>query len=755
MLRSNVKAVLLLFCLTIVYYWKIVLTTQFSFLTTYEGVNQAYSWMNFLIVSVKAGRLPLWDPFWGAGRSFAGEMQTAAFYPLNLLLALAPLNREGMLSPHLYECWLVFAHFLGAAFMYALIRQLGLNRFAAVVAGICFAFPGGKIPPEWPHLFQSSIWLPLILVFLLRAIRVPRTGEAVINASVGGVFLGLAILAGGLHIVIMEMLIIASAAVFVGFHPELQASACRAKPWGRPALTAAVLLVAGCCGGSVQLLPSMEYSAQALRFLGSAPAQLATNKIPYAYLSGDGLLPQGIVGLLVPFAFNGSLGRGEALSPYFGIFPLIAAAIGIWKCWGNPWVRYLTGLAAAAILYSLGSFSILHGLLYAVVPYLWMAREAGRFMFLADFAFAILAAFGVETLLTKAAQRSEWNSLEWMVRRISIFLAMVLGVCALLGRLELGSWASLSILLFFCSYGLLRYIIQGHTGRSARILILALILFDLHAFDWGQRNKIEASKAGENEMDRIRSLQGAADFVKSRTGLYRAQVENYPGPDLGDLFAIQTLGGAGATQPADYAHFTGGVPHAVDIMNLRYFIKPASAPDAGPVYQDAAWKVYENPRAYERGWLVHDVVVEPSSEKLLRRLNEPGIDPHLMAFVEMPLHLEPMANGVQERVMIQSYQASEIRVSVHSGSRALLVLSEMFYPGWKATVNGSVVPIYKVDGALRGIVVSGGVSNILLSYAPRSVFIGALLSVAGLCAPLLTFALWRRKRSGDESAIPA
>ena len=91
-----------------------------------------------------------------------------------------------------------------------------------------------------------------------------------------------------------------------------------------------------------------------------------------------------------------------------GIFPLFVAIVALKRCWNNLWVRYLAGLAAAALLYALGYFSLLHGALYALVPRLWMAREPGRFVYLADFAVAILAGFGVETLLADAGRKEAW-----------------------------------------------------------------------------------------------------------------------------------------------------------------------------------------------------------------------------------------------------------------------------------------------------------------------------------------------------------
>lgn len=78
--------------IVIVFYWKILLTDQFSLLTNEEGVNQAYSWLRYWISSVRHGVLPIWDPNTFGGHSFCGEMQTAVFYPLHLLLVLFPLN---------------------------------------------------------------------------------------------------------------------------------------------------------------------------------------------------------------------------------------------------------------------------------------------------------------------------------------------------------------------------------------------------------------------------------------------------------------------------------------------------------------------------------------------------------------------------------------------------------------------------------------------------------------------------------------
>ncbi len=741
--NPTVKALFSLLLATILFYWKILLTHEFSLLTAWEGVNQGYAWLNFWVTSVRHGVLPLWDPYTWAGHSFIGEMQTAAFYPLHLLLALVPFNRDGVFSPQLYHEWFAFAHFLGACFMFALVRDIGLRRFPALIAGICFAFGGFVCHAEWPHQFESAIWLPLIFLFLLRALRAEDTRDALRNAAISGLCVGLSILAGGLHVVLMQALVVASAAAFAVFHRPLQGKPFRVRAWTRPALVAAAVPVVGACVGAVQLLASMEYSGQALRFFGRAGALPATQTIPYAYLS-DGLWPHAFVAMLISNAFGGKLGGGEVFSPYLGVFPLLAAIIGIWKCWSNAWVRYLTALAAAAFLYSLGSFSFLHGILYALVPRLWMAREAPRFVYLVDFAVPILAAFGIEVLLCEQVPKPNWTVLNRVLAGIVIAGAIALAVPALYGRPEISPWISLSILLIFLSYGLFLYILRGHTGVPARILMVALVLFDLSAFDWTPRNKIELGRTGTDHLERALSCRGAAEFLKSRPDLFRVQILANEAPNIGDLFQVRTLGGAGVTLTKDYAGFMG---HA-DLLSARYLLKPASAAEPGAVYQDSSWKVYENPNAFPEAWVVHETIVEPSRKRLLALLDSPAVDPRRQALLGEPLSasLEPRLEAASEDVTFEAYTPDKLELKVHAGSRGLLVLSENFYPGWQATVNGTSAPIYKVDGALRGIVIPGGESQVVMRYTPRSVFAGLWLSLTAFSGTLAAFVLTRRAR---------
>jgi hypothetical protein len=711
----------LLVPVTILFYWKILLTDQFSLLTMSEAANQSYSWLRFWIVSVRHGVVPLWDPYTFAGHSFAGEMQTAAFYPLHLVLALFPLTRNSVLSPYLYHAWWAGAHLLGACFLFLLAREFGLSRFASFVAGICFSLGGFVARMGWPHMLESSIWLPLIVLAFLRALRAGDIRRLVRNASLGGMALGMSILAGGFHVVILQAIVVLSAAVFYGWNRGAR----------KAAFAAAVITTVGCAVGAVQLLPSIEYSGQAIRFLGSSGTLPANEKIPY-YGMHDALSPHGIFTLLIPEAFDGKPGTGEVPNPYLGVFPLLAVIIGIRRNWSCPWVRYLAGLAVAAFLYSFGPFSWLHGVLYATVPKLWMAREAPRILYLADFSLALLTGYGIDTLLSRGADAS-WKSLNRVLLAVVIACAILLFVPAVLGKPEISRWISLSMVLIFASYGLFWYILRGNSGTSAKVFIVALILFDLSAFDWTAYNILEVRKTGVDHLGRNLSLEGAANFLKSNGGPFRVQVVAVPEPNLGDLFGIETIGGAGVTLPAEYPLIGG----RGDLLNVRYVVKPASTADPNPLYQDAAWKVYGYP-GFPRSWVVHEAIVQRPEAPT------PAYQPSRTALVYTSVQgpLQPASNPNVENTKLSAFSANHAEFKVHTQTPGLLVMSETYYPGWRATVNDVAQQVYRVDGDLRGVSVPAGNSKVVLEYKPWSVYAGAILSFLALLGTAYFYVRW-------------
>lgn len=710
------------------YHWRILLTGQFSLLTDWEGVNQAYVWYHYWVHAIRSGIVPLWDPYTYFGHTFIGEMQTGSFYPLNLLWLLLPTNHLGIYSAASYHYFFAFAHLLAVVNMYLLVRWLGCSRIAALVGGLAFSFAGFVSKMGWPHMLHSAIWLPLILLFVLKALRVRIWPDAVAYSSLAGLILGMATLAGGLHVVIMEAMVVASAALFL---VPVDASS-RYRTYRHAILVVATVGLFAFSIAAVQLLPSAEYSQQSIRFLG--PISLPPNeKIPYDHMS-DGMFPQGLVTLFFPYAFHGNAGHGEVTNPYMGVMILLLAVIGVWKSWHRPLVKYLVALAIVSLVYALGGYTPLHGWLYAMVPKLWIAREAGRFVFLSSFAIAILAAYGTDSLFY-TQRKTEWNKLYPILRRIALAVLAVLIVPALFPKfLELHPHLGFSMIVILGSLAALAYICKSGATTAAKVLLVAVILFDINYFDWLPRNKAEIARSSTNHLDRLRSMDGVATYLKTLPGEFRVHVDTDDPPNIANLYQIQAVRGNGATMHNQYQRMYGHF----DLMNVRYTIRPASASEPNPLYEDLYWKVYERPGAFPRAWLVNRVQLAASETEEFELLNT--IDLKATAVTQEPLGTMSDASEQDPRsVQFLRYTPHEVELSVVSGGQALLVVGDMFYNGWTATVDGKPAAIHRVDGALRGIVIQGGKSTVRMMYAPRSVTIGIVLLLLGVSGVIALF----------------
>jgi len=120
-------------------------------------------------------------------------------------------------------------------------------------------------------MLGSSIWLPLMFLYLLRALNAREIRRRVNYSLLSGCFLGVSLLAGGLHIAMAQIIVVITAAAYYAISARaIEGRRDKLNPivW-RSAQVAGVILLAGFCAGSMQLLPSHLYASRSIRFLGS------------------------------------------------------------------------------------------------------------------------------------------------------------------------------------------------------------------------------------------------------------------------------------------------------------------------------------------------------------------------------------------------------------------------------------------------------------------------------------------------------
>ena len=157
--------------------------------------------------------------------------------------------------------------------------------------------------------------------------------------------------------------------------------------------------------------------------------------------------------------------------------------------------------------------------------------------------------------------------------------------------------------------------------------------------------------------------------------------------------------------------------------------------------------VYENPEALPRAFVVGEWEPAPGPAEARTRALFGRFDPNTRAVVEAP---PPRPGGGGGRAAIVEYRGNRVALDVETDGPALVVLTDTFYPGWRAWVDGAPADIYRVNGVVRGVFVDGGRHRIVMRFFPLSEAIGlavgavALAACVALGSPRRRWLEWRR-----------
>ena len=193
----------------------------------------------------------------------------------------------------------------------------------------------------------------------------------------------------------------------------------------------------------------------------------------------------------------------------------------------------------------------------------------------------------------------------------------------------------------------------------------------------------------------------------------------------------------------------------LDLLNVRYVLVPAGLEGAMTqssgqrfthvVYQDGQVSVLENASSLPRAWIVHTAEVAPPQDAL-QRIAAGQIDARQTALLEQPAPpLEPASIPTLDRAFVVDQSADHIALRTVTDSAGLLVVSEVYYPAWKAYVDGQPSALYAADGALRAVAVAAGEHEVELRYESGTLAAGLAISIlaASLLALLASVSIGR------------
>ncbi len=664
----------------------------------------------------ETGRLPLWRPLIMAGAPFAANPLSGLWYPPNLLLLFLPL-------PAAFNLLLVLHLLWGGLGMYRLGQQFRLSRGAALVAAAAWVLT----PRTIAHMGAGHVglvyalgWWPWVV---WAARRARQTGRWSAWGIAGGV-LALEFLADpritALTLPVAALITLFTRQTWLSPHPSPppQRGEGEIPPsWrGRKDLSALPRLVGQIVPGAlvfllltaVQILPLAEFMGYSTRSL-LTPYEAGWSSLPWTYL----------LGVILP-----DRGGFHEWMTYVGPAVLILALLGL-RALGRRagWVMAGLGLA---VLFALGANTPFYRLLVRVVPGLTWLRVPARAWFIVAFGLALLAGIGVHALQRRARPGQRLSP--------SRVAALALALVALdLSFMD----ASLIRLRSVAS-------VLAEGGELAATLAAQPGLFRIYSpsYSLPQQN---GAVYGLHSVDGVDPLQLAETvaFVRQAAGL-ESQPPRYsevlpPAPPSGDVI----LGHRDARPDLNL----------LGLLNVRYVAAEFPLDVEGLVERGrfGTTYLYENTRVLPRAFVLYRAEPVSGPEEALARLKE--ADPHQVAFVEGGAALPGQGTATLSEALVTLYTPDSIAVRATLERPGVLILSEVWYPGWEARADGQPVSIYRADGLLRAVYLQPGTHTIVFNYAPGTVKAGLALSALGwLVFASAGVSEWRKQA---RSVLPA
>ncbi len=726
--RLDLLAIGCLIGLWMLFYWRLLtpIPEDQASLKLGDFSGQFVTFATYQYDRFTEGEIPLWNPYNNGGLPFIADTQSAVFYPPRLLTILGAKLAGGW-TYHALEVEMM-AHVLAYSIMlFILLRVVTtdihaqptvsiLSSVFGTIAGTYGGFLQGY-PPLQLALLEAAIWLPFSILGLHLATRtsIIRYGWLLLS----GFSLGLSWMAGHPQTSYFLTLLVCAYWVF--------------RVWRSPNRLKTTFLGIGLVGiitfglVAVQLLPGLEYL-------------ILTSRSTFGYdAKGNGFPFQDVL----QFVFPNLLSLFSPL--YSGFAALLFAGLAVWKRPSTAW--FWGGVFLVALLWSFGANSGFYPLLYQVLPGLRFFRGQERAAFLIANALAILAAMGFATFIqfVLSQQKQDITRFLKVVGAVAILSATFwlfvfsdwLGNAEVYG--ESFTRVSFSAVIIGATWILLR--VLSHPQRPLILFssVILLLTFDVFSVTMDADSNYDSTPPTEQiSMSPPAVLQSV--ISADETDLYR--VDGYRGltDNYGSMYQIMDMRGISPLfLTSSYTIMDGDSynPPAWELFAVRYVFSdwqelpvPTTIVDQG-VDRWGPVNVHEltSPRPFALA--LRQVEPVASDEEAYVQLRNPAFNLRTTLFIEDGApSLETTTQSVDDvNIRTVSFEPESMVFEITAEEAVYISISQVDYPGWKATLDGEPTPIYRAYGGLIAMRVDAGTHTLRLAYESSTVQLGAMISL--------------------------
>jgi hypothetical protein len=746
-------------------------------LATFDDYVYYYPTSHYAFGELRAGRLPLWNPYQHAGSPFLATAQHGIFYLPNLVYLFMPTATAEKVGALLH---LTIAG-LGAALLGRTWRQCWPG---AAAAGIAFAFapPVAALVYLPPHLYAVA-WIPLQLLVLHRLLASPKPGRWAVPL---GACVALQYLGGYPQYCLMSVYVLA--AYFCWWQWGAWRSAGGRQQLIRTGVAVAAAAVLAVSLSAPQLLPNLELAQRSLRGVAALSLEeAAINSVHPATSLLRAVLPMHDVEGVLP-------------SVYAGVALLFLAGLGAATPWRTSGSGFFLGLTIVSWMLAWGTYTPLFRL-YHLLPGGGAFRCPYRFFPVTSLGIAVLAGTGVDALWGGRVGLRTLRSLMVAALALGVVLPLIAWLAPLPNHIEPASPSTPAFPLFMMpaeqpavlvtSLGgqlvaaaawLSGYIVSGARVRRALVTTLPAIVYGALFVAMHNTAPLPVTHPDFHTIP-----EPAVAFLRSQQGVDRTYVAPalwWPvvprGPTLParagvlhGIYAVNDRENMYSKRFADFAalmlpsgmerdraaalerlHLPPYIPQGevvvradspnlrlLDLLGTRFIVegrgasfRSASAPQRfEPVFDEDGVRIYRNLEAFPRAFLVYRTEVVSEPRRVLERLASSDFDPRTTALLEaepnVVLPATPAASGGSARIV--RYTPDEVQIDVSTPAAGILVLTDLHYPGWESEVDGKPADILVTDYVFRGVAVDAGTHHVVFHFVPHSFWWGLLVAALG------------------------
>jgi hypothetical protein len=725
---------------------------------------QFYPWREYAFDMLRAGQLPLWNPYNGAGAPLIANYQSAIFYPFNWPGLVTPLAWSMSVTAVLHL-------FIAGWGMWLFTERLSIPALGRGMSALAFGMSSYLVARLGTYpMVDAAVWMPWILWAALGVVSNGRRRDVGWLAVLGGMQL----LAGHAQMTWYSMLL---AAIFMGWWTVVY----RQWYWMRLGLVLIALMLAVGLA-TIQLLPTAELLRLSQRSSG-IDFDFAMN-FSYRLERGLNFLSPNVFGNPGDGSYV-TVGKGAFFEDavYVGLIPLLSALAAIIS-WLWAKVRrlerptYFTtvplwlAVGIVAFIFALGGNSPVFPFLYNNIPTFDLFQAPVRWHLWTVFAVSILAGIGV----------GAWGRGHWLLFNTRLATAACIGAVLLVIfvprflpsdiQTNNGVQAIIRAVLTMGILGALAGILtlrqpEQPDSRDYRWWMLAVLLVVAVDLGWaaqGLNPTVPSAfydRMTTDDRGNLRTYwpEDAEENVKFQTHLllhdYRTATDNWQSfraSGLANLNLLDRTYLLNNFDPLLVGHFAQYLDLIESDSEQRDILLQASGVIA--VYDnDGEPESLEQPG--ERAWFASQLCAHPSEESVVEAMGDqswPPLEQVHYVSDESDSNPSPDEPSCIERpvgeVLSITDEGNTVILTVRAEPNAELVLADTFYPGWEVTVDGQHPSrVVQANLAFRAVALPSGAQEIRFEYHPWWLLPGALVSFISL---LLTLLLFRTKHAGID-----